>query len=1066
MTVRPSNRSVADVRSTLVSAAGSGGLRVRLVRAADDAKEPFVLVHAGRFARILLAELVGDDDQAIVRFAWKLRVDEVAASAIESRTLPNNGELDAQWRQERAELLRVHSPHVVAPVAVPSALTRSPPVWHCRRVDRYFHPPCPQTGRTLRVCRDDALLQAAGLGDYEHASVRYLHHGDASGPRTFYSVRGGDAPSGDARVASRQDLVRGWRDVAHGDGETELPCRSCEHRATCFPHDAAADAAVPAEQYLHAVSFYDVDSIALELAAVDFESAVERLGGGESAGIEGRRAWMGGPDVRPRALEVLRLKLAAFADICRGVADVHQSGRPHLGVSPANIVAFDDAASSALPCNWLLRLALTDLGGARPVRVPGAAGETLWQPGREVSEDETSRLFLSPSLRSLEGGTVTMSVALRRLPDEAGGERVVVDVHRAGVPPFVLPGDLLILLPNGDEDPVCARVEDVSARGLQATVLPEQVAAIAAHVDATVDARLSFVRRSGPSADLYGLGMVLLHLLLVHDEQSLPEVAACVETCLTRMASMAAQAAGDGGGLADCWQQILDGDDGEGRFATWSLMHRRADRQRIFEAELKGQEVVPKALWHQLLGLAGRLLLASPIARADGDGAVAMPLHGVLNELERIERRLHVELFDQVGRDEAILQACSQRGVQLRAELASETQPLTTMAKDGPLGASERKGFVLAVGRIGESSIEQHHFVENRVTIGRREEDNHLLLADPMVSSKHAVIERSDGEYVLFDRGSTNGTEVDGIRLPVEVPHPLDDGSVIHIRPFVLSFRRAESSVGDTTVTPVIKVEALREQLRAAYAEAAHLGAHDVHVAFHGVFDKLRDSVGRKALLVLLEECHQSLCGEQPKEPERDDALARSALRAVRQLARNLVGSGRVESEQQLQEFANRLQRFVEVTTRWIEDTLEWRRVLGQQLDLRATGTGTGGGRAPLRSAAEVRAEVLEPRGEDAQATDYFLARFFDDVLSILAGLLQGNQQVRRAVRERLDPLKLIEAAGRESKLRILVQATANSALWKVFTDTFAEVTAGSEEHDAELQRLLAKAEERRRDKA
>ena len=45
---------------------------------------------------------------------------------------------------------------------------------------------------------------------------------------------------------------------------------------------------------------------------------------------------------------------------------------------------------------------------------------------------------------------------------------------------------------------------------------------------------------------------------------------------------------------------------------------------------------------------------------------------------------------------------------------------------------------------------------------------------------------------MLFDRGSTNGTEVDGIRLPVEVPHPLDDGSVIHIRPFVLSFRLAD----------------------------------------------------------------------------------------------------------------------------------------------------------------------------------------------------------------------------------------------------------------------------------
>ena len=68
-------------RSTLVSPAGSGGLRVRLVRADVEEAGPFVVVHEGRFAIILLAELYGSDGVALKRFALKLRRDEVAKGA-------------------------------------------------------------------------------------------------------------------------------------------------------------------------------------------------------------------------------------------------------------------------------------------------------------------------------------------------------------------------------------------------------------------------------------------------------------------------------------------------------------------------------------------------------------------------------------------------------------------------------------------------------------------------------------------------------------------------------------------------------------------------------------------------------------------------------------------------------------------------------------------------------------------------------------------------------------------------------------------------------------------------
>ena len=78
----------AGLRSTLVSPGDSGGLRARLVRAADG-DAPFAVVHEGRFARILIAELVGENGVAQSRFAWKLRVD-VVGSLGDGKPAPGN----------------------------------------------------------------------------------------------------------------------------------------------------------------------------------------------------------------------------------------------------------------------------------------------------------------------------------------------------------------------------------------------------------------------------------------------------------------------------------------------------------------------------------------------------------------------------------------------------------------------------------------------------------------------------------------------------------------------------------------------------------------------------------------------------------------------------------------------------------------------------------------------------------------------------------------------------------------------------------------------------------------
>lgn len=72
------------------------------------------------------------------------------------------------------------------------------------------------------------------------------------------------------------------------------------------------------------------------------------------------------------------------------------------------------------------------------------------------------------------------------------------------------------------------------------------------------------------------------------------------------------------------------------------------------------------------------------------------------------------------------------------------------------------------------------------VTLGRSDE-NSLPLADRFVSSRHALICLRDGRRMLMDRGSTNGTFVNGERVEAEVE--LKSGDRIALGNTVFEYR-------------------------------------------------------------------------------------------------------------------------------------------------------------------------------------------------------------------------------------------------------------------------------------
>jgi hypothetical protein len=72
------------------------------------------------------------------------------------------------------------------------------------------------------------------------------------------------------------------------------------------------------------------------------------------------------------------------------------------------------------------------------------------------------------------------------------------------------------------------------------------------------------------------------------------------------------------------------------------------------------------------------------------------------------------------------------------------------------------------------------HGLRNRLTLGRAD-DNDVRLSARGVSRHHALLVWAEGRWCIEDRGSVNGTFVNGTRVPFGSPHPLRHGDRIRL---------------------------------------------------------------------------------------------------------------------------------------------------------------------------------------------------------------------------------------------------------------------------------------------
>jgi pSer/pThr/pTyr-binding forkhead associated (FHA) protein len=106
------------------------------------------------------------------------------------------------------------------------------------------------------------------------------------------------------------------------------------------------------------------------------------------------------------------------------------------------------------------------------------------------------------------------------------------------------------------------------------------------------------------------------------------------------------------------------------------------------------------------------------------------------------------------------------------------------------------------------------------MSIGRDRGNDLALANDTKISRTHARLHFRDGQWMLGDLGSRNGTEVNNRRVE---EHPLRDGDRIHLGVTTLIYRSAEDpNVTEADEERALPKPELSERERQVIAQLAH----------------------------------------------------------------------------------------------------------------------------------------------------------------------------------------------------------------------------------------------------
>ncbi len=661
----------------------------------SDTPDPFVAVDdGGRHSRSLLARLATGPADAPTQtklLAIRLRRDRAATdTAADAPVGEDNPALEAAFHREHAlsQALAADSDDL--------GLSGTPITW-CRKVERFFEPPCPRTGTPLRDCRDDAWLADRGLETWTGTTIRFLRSTATDVCYTATPTAG--ARPRDVVVRRGSELFRDLRDLVRLGANAPatplvaaFPCMTCEHRATCHPERtaASADTPIPAERHLVPLSFHETQALCTEALPLRYDELCDILGGAPLADVVSRAAANAAPgraivmapltrltdpvflhgrdDSRRLVHEMLWTKLDAFARVGAAVERYHAAtSEPHLGLSPDNLLVKVTTDAIAAPLAWRCAVRLADLGAQSRTTVEGRTRRPtppLPRPMPDAWPGYRSR-FAAPEDLTVE---IALRMTATREPGAAAGTTLRIDAEAVAARiPDAQPGDVVRFV----APPSLAGLAGLADAPLVGVVVAAERTRATFRVelaDADADAdpqhgtnpantanpvlppfqgRVTFHRRLGTAADVHALAMLLARTLLVNDRTDPFRVEEALTAVVDKLEATAA-----GVTLAEFAE----------RARAEFVRHRPLfdSSAMLFPASLRDELDDPLAAsaWNRLLLviLRGRTTLPG-IAYATHHAATGIA--ELLADVAAVARELRVDLFERERRDGAIRDACT-----------------------------------------------------------------------------------------------------------------------------------------------------------------------------------------------------------------------------------------------------------------------------------------------------------------------------------------------------------------------------------------------------------------------
>jgi hypothetical protein len=109
-------------------------------------------------------------------------------------------------------------------------------LFYCRAKQIFFPPPCPDCGKELVLCMDDALLSLHGLAGYSTSLQRFLYCPYCCSPPaagTYYTFRRTEKDP--ESVRDIQQLIRNWiQSEKTAAPDALLPCGKCPSYKVCY----------------------------------------------------------------------------------------------------------------------------------------------------------------------------------------------------------------------------------------------------------------------------------------------------------------------------------------------------------------------------------------------------------------------------------------------------------------------------------------------------------------------------------------------------------------------------------------------------------------------------------------------------------------------------------------------------------------------------------------------------------------------------------------------------------------------------------------------------------------